>query len=97
MSTKLEELYRKIDDLKKEAEDLANKEKASVISEIRNKIVLYNITLKDLGLRASSGRQTASVAKYHLGGNTWSGKGRQPRWVLDHLASGGKLEDLLVS
>jgi DNA-binding protein H-NS len=28
---------------------------------------------------------------------TWSGRGRQPRWVADHLGSGKKVDDLLIT
>jgi DNA-binding protein H-NS len=28
---------------------------------------------------------------------TWSGRGKQPRWVNAHLSSGRKVEDLLIS
>ncbi len=29
-------------------------------------------------------------------GKTWSGKGRSPNWVNEHLKNGGDLEDLLI-
>lgn len=28
---------------------------------------------------------------------TWSGRGRQPKWVQEHLAAGGTLEQLAIS
>ena len=28
---------------------------------------------------------------------TWSGRGKQPRWVAAHLGSGKKVDDLLIS
>lgn len=28
---------------------------------------------------------------------TWSGRGKQPRWVGEHLRSGKKVDDLLIS
>ena len=28
--------------------------------------------------------------------NTWSGRGRKPRWVVDMLAAGGSLDDALI-
>lgn len=36
--------------------------------------------------------------KYQAPGSEsrWSGKGRQPAWVVLHLKNGGKLEDLLI-
>lgn len=32
----------------------------------------------------------------HNGSQTWTGRGKQPIWVRDALASGVKLEDLLI-
>ena len=34
--------------------------------------------------------------KYAQGDKTWSGRGRQPLWVTQHLNNGGKLEDLAI-
>jgi len=31
------------------------------------------------------------------GDQTWTGKGRQPKWVAEHVSTGGKLEDLLIT
>jgi len=28
---------------------------------------------------------------------TWTGRGRQPKWAEDHVAGGGKLEDLKIA
>jgi len=39
-------------------------------------------------------------AKYHNLKNTeqtWSGRGRKPKWASEHLKNGGVLEDLLIS
>lgn len=30
------------------------------------------------------------------GSKTWSGKGRKPRWVVEHLDNDGDLDDLLI-
>lgn len=54
MATKLEEIHKKIEELQREAEAIATKEKASVIEDIRNKLRLYNISLRDLGLSSST-------------------------------------------
>jgi DNA-binding protein H-NS len=29
-------------------------------------------------------------------GLAWTGRGRQPKWVQEHIANGGKIEDLAV-
>ena len=49
---------------------------------------------------AAGKRKTAKVApKYRNPANTkdtWTGRGRQPRWVAAEIANGRKLEDLLI-
>ena len=38
-------------------------------------------------------------AKYHNLSNveqTWTGKGRKPKWATQHIKDGGKLQDLLI-
>lgn len=48
----------------------------------------------------SKGRSTGKVApKYRNPANekeTWTGRGRQPRWVAAEIANGRKLEDFLI-
>ena len=50
--------------------------------------------------KAAKGRSTGKVPpKYRNPANekdTWTGRGRQPRWVAAEIANGRKLEDLLI-
>ena len=50
--------------------------------------------------KATKGRSTGKVPpKYRNPANdkdTWTGRGRQPRWVAAEIANGRKLEDLLI-
>lgn len=32
--------------------------------------------------------------KYQLNGQSWTGRGRKPLWVINYLSSGGQLEDI---
>lgn len=41
-------------------------------------------------------RKPVPVKYRDTNGNTWSGRGKQPRWVSSFVASGGSLESLLV-
>ncbi|WP_220271982.1 H-NS family nucleoid-associated regulatory protein [Crenobacter cavernae] len=48
--------------------------------------------------KASKATDGAAALKYaDRAGNTWSGRGRQPKWVKDALASGRSLNDLLAT
>ena len=91
--------------LRAQAEELRNHERAGVIEELRQKIAEYGLTAADLKLSsrgsAAGGKRrvTASpvkaAAKYRgPAGETWSGgRGRKPRWVTEALAAGKSLSD----
>ncbi|HCU06292.1 MAG TPA: endonuclease [Holosporales bacterium] len=99
----LELLHQQIAELQSKAKELAEKKREPIIEEMKNKIKLYGITAKELGLSVgSSSTETTTTAKtpvaikYRSGDNTWTGRGRQPKFIVDHIANGGKIEDLLV-
>lgn len=88
--------------LRAQAEELRNHERAGVIDELRQKIAEYGLTASDLKLttRAAGKRSVAAApvkaaAKYRgPTGETWSGgRGRKPRWVTEALAAGKSLSD----
>ena len=55
---------------------------------------------KPVRAKASKGRSLGKVApKYRNPANaqeTWTGRGRQPRWLAGEIAAGKKLEDFLI-
>ncbi len=93
------ELKAKAEDLMRQAEVARKAETASVISEIRNKMAEYGITVADLGGAAKKlGTRKAVAVKYRhpATGATWSGRGRPPHWLAGELAKGKKREEFLV-
>jgi DNA-binding protein H-NS len=100
MATYLE-LKQKAEKLMQEAEKMRIKELNDVIAELKGKIEAYGLTAQDLGLAGGPKRRKAPTSKAPAAvkyrgpdGQTWSGgRGRKPRWVVDALAQGKKLED----
>ena len=99
----LEQIQKQIAELQNKAKELAEKKREPIIEEMKNKIKLYGITAKELGLSVGSSStgttttaKTPVAIKYRSGENTWTGRGRQPKFIVDHIAGGGKIEDLLV-
>ena len=93
------EIQEQIKKLQQQADELKKTELDAVIAELKSKVQQYGLTAKDLGLGTAVGKRgtRAAVApKYAKGDETWTGRGRQPKWVADHIAAGGKLEDLLI-
>ncbi len=85
-----------------EAKRLREQEVQSVIESIQKQITYYNITLQELGYTNvpddGLARRNSSKGVYYRNeeGQTWSGVGRQPRWLKEALLNGMKKEDFLV-
>ena len=95
-----QEVLNQIDDLQKQAEILRRQELSAVISEIKAKMAEYGLSAADLGL---SGKQTAKAvksvaAKYRnqATGETWTGRGRMPKWLQAAESQGRKKDDFLI-
>ena len=81
-------------------------EKAAVLAQMRSAMEQYGITPEDLFTPAKRGRKPGSTnsgerkpvaPKYrNEAGETWTGRGKQPKWVAEALASGLTLEDLMI-
>jgi len=88
--------------LRKQAEELRNQERAGVIEELRRKIAEFGLTAADLKLTGRGKRSTPvagkSAPKYRSPtGETWSGgRGRKPRWVTEALAAGKSMSDFEI-
>lgn len=104
----LEELQAQIAELTRQADEIKAREKLGVVAEAREKIQMYEITARELGLevfppaRRSGERSAASRArpepKYRdEHGNEWSGgRGRKPLWVQEIQNSGGDIEQYRI-
>jgi len=95
-----QEVLNQISELQKHAEDLRRQELAAVIKEVKAKIAEYGLSAADLGLTGKqSGKTTKPVAaKYRnqATGETWTGRGRMPKWLVEAESCGRKKEDFLI-
>lgn len=89
--------------LEKQIEEAQRAQRAEAISQIQALMAEHGLTLADLGTRprktramASSGAKVAAKYRNAATGETWSGRGLQPRWLKAALASGKKLADFAV-
>lgn len=87
------QLTAQLEKLHKEVAAARAKEIAEAIAEIKQKVAEYDLTAEELGFSSSgasprkSGAASgpaSSVAKYRnpKTGETWSGRGRSPNWLL---------------
>ena len=96
----LELIQQQIAELQKKAQEIQQQKKAEVLEEVRAKIKAYGLTAKELGFgnveKTEDKRSQPVAIKYRSGNETWTGRGRKPKWLEVYLANGGKLEDIAV-
>lgn len=92
------ELKAQAEALLKQAEVARRAEIASVVAEIQARMKEYGITLDDLKGAKKAKARTAVAAKYRnpATGESWSGRGRAPKWLADEQAKGRAREAFLV-
>jgi DNA-binding protein H-NS len=98
----LKELLAQKEAIEREIERAQKEDRSEAISKIRALMAEYGLTATDLvvkrGPKSSSGKGPRVAAKYRdvATGDTWSGRGLQPRWLKAALSSGRKLTDFAV-
>lgn len=76
-----------------------DRRKKEVLAELDEIARSKGFSLAELTGMSAGRKKTPSVAKYANPANpsdTWSGRGRKPRWFTEALARGKKPEDLAV-
>lgn len=106
-----EALEKQRADLEKQIAAARRTERAGVIAQITALMDSHGITLEDLGAKpakaargkaaggkssAMAGRKVAAKYRNKATGDTWSGRGLQPKWLKAALAAGQKIEDFAV-
>lgn len=99
--SRYKELQEQIAALQKQAEEVRQQEIAAVVADIKAKMAEYGITLQDLGAagrRRSRAKASVGQPKYRnpATGETWTGKGRKPGWLVQALAQGKSLADFAI-
>lgn len=101
----LQELMAQREALEKQIEHTRKQERGDAVEKVRALMAEYGLTVADLGNRSSAGKAKKTrptgnkvAAKYRNAstGESWSGRGLQPRWLKAALASGRKLSDFAV-
>jgi DNA-binding protein H-NS len=93
------ELKAQAEALLQQAEAARRAEIAAVVAEIQARMKEFGITLADLKGGAKKAKTRGAVAaKYRnpATGESWSGRGRAPRWLVDALAKGRTKDEFLV-
>lgn len=94
------ELQAQIQALTQQAQEARRQEVGAAIAEIRQKMAEYGLTAADLGgtTRRSAARGSKVAPKYRnqMTGETWTGRGKRPRWLAQEIANGKSLEAFMI-
>ena len=75
-------------------------ERQKAITQVKALMAEYGLTAEDLKARsakaAGTGNKVAAKYRNKATGETWSGRGLQPRWLKAALGTGKKLTDFAV-
>ncbi len=92
-------------DLEKQIADALRAERSGVIAQIKTLMAEHGISLADLSAKpgrsagsktSTAGRKVAAKYRNPTTGESWSGRGLQPKWLKAELAEGRKLEDFML-
>lgn len=100
----LQELLAQKASLEKQIAETQREERANAIAKVKAIMSEHGLTLADLSQRATPARSAEGgtprkvAAKYRNGetGETWSGRGLQPKWLKAALAEGKQLSDFAI-
>lgn len=98
---KLTDLLAQKANLEKQIAEAQREARSGAIAQIKALMAEHGLTAADLSSRASkatrsSGSKVAAKYRDKSTGETWSGRGLQPRWLKAALASGKKISDFAV-
>jgi DNA-binding protein H-NS len=96
----LQDLLARKAALEKEIEATRRQERAEAISKVKALMSEYGLSLSDLNTKGAAksggtGKGGKVAVKYRNAatGDTWSGRGLQPKWLKAALAAGRKIEE----
>jgi len=97
----LQELLVQREQIEHQIEKTKKHERGEAISKVRALMTEYSLTAADIGgkggvkARGGTGKVAAKYRNVSTG-ESWSGRGLQPRWLKAALAGGKKLTDFAV-
>ncbi len=95
----LKELKSLQKDVAKAINDYEERKRHEALSAAQKKVAEFGFKLEDLMGGKGKKPKANGVARYAHPENptkTWTGKGRKPAWVNEHLDAGKPLEDLAI-
>lgn len=98
----LQELIAQKEALERQIDETRHKDRSDAISKVRTLMEEYGLSAADVSgkgsakPRAGKGNKVAAKYRNAATGDSWSGRGLQPKWLKAALASGRKLGEFAV-
>ncbi|MEP7058326.1 MAG: H-NS histone family protein [Caldimonas sp.] len=98
----LQELLAQKEELDRQIDMTKKKERGDAVEKVRALMSEYGLTAADLSARGparakgGTGKKVAAKYRNAATGESWSGRGLQPKWLKTALASGRKLTDFSI-
>ncbi len=99
----LQELLAQRAELERKITETQKSQRAAAIAKIRELMAENGLTLEDFGGKSTSvSRQNGAASKKapikyrDASGNSWSGRGLQPKWLQEAINSGRQLSEFAV-
>jgi DNA-binding protein H-NS len=95
----LQELLDRKAELEREIDQTRRQAKSDAINKVRSLMSEYGLSMADLTLKAaakSAGGKVAAKYRNSATGETWSGRGLQPKWLKAALAAGRSIDEFSV-
>lgn len=98
-----QEIEKQINKLKRQMRTLHSRQRRPVITSIIRSMIEYEITPEEIAqayerrnARATTGRSAPARFKNPETGDTWTGRGRPPRWIVDAEVKGQHRDVFLI-
>lgn len=99
-----EKLLKQIAELQQKADEIKKTEMKGAIDQVNALIAQYELTAKDLTFGGAKTEKVTKASKKTVAvkyaddkGNTWTGRGRTPAWIVAAEISGKSREIFLVN
>lgn len=103
LMAKRKELEAQTKELERQIQQAQREEKQKVVAKIRELMTQSGLTVEDLKLGsvaktpgASAGRTVAPKYRNDATGDTWTGRGLQPKWLKQAIAEGKTIESFAI-
>ena len=98
----LQELIAQKEALERQIELAKKQDRSEAIAKIRTLMSEYGLSVSDLSTknapkaRGGTGNKVAAKYRNKATGDSWSGRGLQPKWLKAALSAGRKIEEFAV-